>query len=202
MALARKFGAEGAEILMLARNAEKLKAIEEELSGQGIRATGYAADISEEKNYSEALNRIAAEHPTLDILHYNASIYNPVLPSALEYDTFLREIKINVAGAFPAVQTFLPAMKKAGKGTMFFTGGGSALKAPAELVSLSIGKAGLRNLAQCLAEECAPFGIQVATVTINGMVEAGTKYDPEIIAGEFWQLYQQPKTDWKWEIVI
>jgi NAD(P)-dependent dehydrogenase (short-subunit alcohol dehydrogenase family) len=93
-------------------------------------------------------------------------------------------------------------MKQRGNGTMFLTGGGTALKAPPELISLSIGKAGMRNFALSLAEECAPLGIRVATVTVCGMVQPGTKYDPDTIAGAFWRLYQLPGAAWEREVVI
>jgi NAD(P)-dependent dehydrogenase (short-subunit alcohol dehydrogenase family) len=202
MALAKKFGAEGAEIVMLARNADKLAVYQKELAAEGIQASSFAADIADEQAYLAVLTKIAAKHPQLDVLHYNASVFNPALPSDLNYSTFLKEVKINIAGALLAVQAFLPAMKSAGKGAVYFTGGGSAFKAPPELVSLSIGKAGLRNFAQCLAGECTPLGIQVATVTIGGMVEPGTQYDPDRIAGEFWTLSQLPKAKWVWEVVI
>lgn len=200
--LAKRFGAEGAEILMVARNSEKLAGFEKSLGATGIASKSYAVDIGNVQAYTAVLQQIAQEHPDIDILHYNASVYNPTLPLELAYSTFLTEININTGGALLAAQAFLPAMKLRGKGTVFFTGGGSAFKAPPELVSLSIGKAGIRNLALCLAQECTPIGIQVATVTVNGMVAPGTKHDPDLIAGMFWELYQLPKAQWVWEKTI
>ncbi len=200
--LAKRFGAEGAEILMVARNAKKLAGFKKALGAAGIASKSYAVDIGNVQAYAAVLQQIAQEHPAIDILHYNASVYNPTPPSQLAYSTFLNEININTGGALLATQAFLPAMKLRGNGAIFFTGGGSAHSAPPELVSLSIGKAGIRNLALCLAQECAPDGIQVATVTVNGMVAPGTKYDPDVIAGMFWELYQLPKTQWVWEKTI
>lgn len=202
MAVARRFGRAGFDILMIARSADKLRHFEQELSAEGIRAQGYAADIANEAAFTEQMAKIAAEHPDLDILHYNASAYNPASPSAVSLPVFHQDFQINTVGALIAVQAFLPAMKTRGHGTFFFTGGGSALKAPPELVSLSIGKAGMRNLALCLAEECAPLGIRVATVTVCGMVQPGTKYDPDRIAGEFWRLHQLPIGTWEREVML
>jgi NAD(P)-dependent dehydrogenase (short-subunit alcohol dehydrogenase family) len=200
MAVARQFGRSGFEVLMIARDADKLKHYEQELAGEGIRSQGFAVDIADETAYTELLARLAAEHPDLDLLHYNASAYNPAPPSVISLPVFHQDFQINTVGALIAAQAFLPAMKKRGAGTIFLTGGGSALKAPPELISLSIGKAGMRNLALALAEECAPLGIRVATVTVHGMVQPGTKYDPNIIAGEFWRLYQLPGDAWEREV--
>ncbi len=202
MSLARRFGAAGFEIIMVARDPVKLRQFEADLAAGGIRATGFAADIADEAAYPALLQQLASGHPDLDILHYNASAFHPAMPSAIELPVFMKDWRVNVVGALLAAQAFLPAMKQRGWGTFFFTGGGSALKAPPELSALSIGKAGMRNLALGLAQECAPLNIQVATVTVCGMVQPGTKHDPDIIAGEFWRLFQLPEDAWEREVMI
>jgi len=202
MSVARHFGDKGFEILMIARNADKLAEFQRALAEAGIRSQGYAVDIADEAAYATLLTTLAADHPDLEVLHYNASAFNPAPPSEVSLPVFRSDFQINTVGAFVAVQAFLPAMKKRGGGTIFMTGGGSALQAPPELVSLSIGKAGMRNLALCLAAECAPLGIRVSTVTICGMVQPGTKYDPDRIAAEFWRLYALPKAAWEQEVVV
>lgn len=202
MAVARRFGQAGFDILMIARTADKLTEFEQELAALGINSRGYAVDIADEAAYSALLAQLAAEHPDLEVLHYNASAYNPAPPSELPLAVLHSDFQINTVGALIAVQAFFPAMKIRSGGTIFLTGGGSALKAPPELVSLSIGKAGMRNLALCLADECQPLGIRVATVTVCGMVQPGTPYDPDRIAGEFWRLYQLPRGTWETEVVV
>ncbi len=187
---------------MVARNAEKLLQLERELTQEGIRSRSYACDISDEATFSALMQQLAAEHPDLEVLHYNASAYNPAVPTAISLPVFHRDFSTNVVGALLAAQAFVPHMKQRRRGTVFITGGGSALKAPAELASLSVGKAGVRNLALCLAEECAPYGIRVGTVTVCGMVQPGTKYDPDRIAEVFWQMYQTPADAWRREIVL
>ena len=202
MAVARQFGRAGFDILMIARDADNLRRFEQELADDGIRSRGFAVDIVDEAAFTTLLAQLASDHPDLDVLHYNASAFNPAPPSAISLPTFHQDFQINTVGALIAAQAFLPAMKSRGNGTIFLTGGGSALKAPPELASLSIGKAGMRNLALCLADECFPLGIRVATVTVCGMVQPGTKYDPEIIAGEFWRLNQLPKSNWEREVML
>lgn len=202
MAVARRFGQAGFDILMIARTADKLTEFEQELAASGIDSRGYSVDIADEAAYSALLAQLAAEHPDLEVLHYNASAYSPAPPSVLPLSVLHRDFQINTVGALIAAQAFFPSMKIRGGGTIFLTGGGSALKAPPELVSLSIGKAGMRNLALCLADECQPLGIRVATVTVSGMVQPGTQYDPDRIAGEFWRLYQLPRGIWEHEVVV
>lgn len=201
LAIARRFGREGFHILMVARSENKLKAFETELAAGGIRSTGYAVDISDEPAFGALLTQITAGHPDIGILHYNASAFNPAKPSAMSIPVFENDLRINLIAAVMAVQAVFPQMKKRGSGAIFFTGGGTAFHAPPELASLAIGKAALRSLAFTLAAECRPLGIHAATITIDGMVKAGTRFDPELIADGFWRLYRQPEAEWETEVI-
>jgi NAD(P)-dependent dehydrogenase (short-subunit alcohol dehydrogenase family) len=135
------------------------------------------------------------------VAHYNASAFNPGAPTTLQLDTFLSDLNTNVTGAFLLAQAFVPVLRQHAGAALFLTGGGSALHPSAFVSSLSLGKAAMRSLAFSLAEECAPLGIHVATVTIGGMVKAGTRFDPALIAAEFWRLYQQPASEWQTEVL-
>ena len=201
LSVARQFGREGFEILMIGREMDKMRVFEQELRSAGIPATGYAQDIADEQAYHRLLGQIAGEHPDIDILHYNASAFNPALPSEMALPVFKDDLQINVTGALMAVQTFFPHFKARGNGTMFFTGGSTALHAPANLFSLGIGKAAMRNLSLALTEECAPYGVRVATLTIWGMVRPNTANDPNLIAGEFWRIYNLPDKAWQPEVM-
>jgi NADP-dependent 3-hydroxy acid dehydrogenase YdfG len=200
--IAKRFGQAGFDILMLARNAEKLSAYESELAQLGIRAKGYAADLADHKSLATLLQSVVSEQPDIEIMHYNASAYNPALPSAIDLNVFLDDLNVNITGALLAAQAVMPQMRARGKGTLFMTGGGTAFDAPPELASLGIGKAGMRSLALTLAKECKPLGIHVATITVCGMIKPGTPFDPDLIAGAFWQLYGQEEGQWEVEMIM
>lgn len=199
--IAKRFGREGFEILMVARNEEKLNNYVAELKQAGITSKAYPADISDAASFTQTLEHIVAEHPDIEILHYNASSYNPATPSQIALPVLLSDLNINVVGALLSGQAVFPKMKERGHGTLFFTGGGTAFKAPASLASLGMGKAAMRNLVFSFAEEGARWGIHAATITISGMVKSGTRFDPDFIANEFWRLHQLPKEQWETEVV-
>ncbi len=202
LSVVRLFGRRGFDVLMVARNADKLAQFERSLAQEGVRSQGYACDIADEDAFWALLQRLCREHPDLDVLHYNASAFHPAVPTAISLPVFHRDFSVNVVGALLAAQAFVPQMRQRGGGVVLITGGGSALRAPAEMASLSIGKAGVRNLTFCLSEECAPMGIRVGTVTVCGAVQPGTPHDPDRIAEIFWKMYQTPMSEWKWEVVI
>ncbi|MEI6409321.1 MAG: SDR family NAD(P)-dependent oxidoreductase [Bacteroidota bacterium] len=200
LAIAKRFGREGFEILMVARKENALQDFKTELASSGIKSTGYAADITDDVAFKQLLQQIVQEHADIEIVHYNASAYNPAKPSEIDLDVFNKDLKINIVGAILAVQAVLPQMKSRSRGAIFLTGGGTALNPPAFLASLGIGKAAIRNFTFSLADECKDYGIHAATITISGMVKAGTRFDPDLIADEFWRLYQQPQAEWEIEV--
>lgn len=201
LSIAKRFGRAGFEILMVARKEAALQHFKTELANAGIKSEAFAVDISDDMAFAQLLEKIAHDHTDIDILHYNASAYNPAKPSEIKLDVFMKDLKTNIVGAILAVQAVMPQFKKRNHGVIFFTGGGTAIKAPAMLASLGIGKAAIRNLTFSLADECKDYGIHVATITISGMVKAGTHFDPDLIADEFWRLYQQPQGAWETEVM-
>jgi NAD(P)-dependent dehydrogenase (short-subunit alcohol dehydrogenase family) len=96
---------------------------------------------------------------------------------------------VSVVGALTAIQSVVPSMLSRGTGTVLFTGGGLALYPSAGVTSLSIGKAAIRNLAFCVAEELVAEPIRVGIVSVFGTVEPGTPFDPAKIADAFWEVY-------------
>ena len=82
-------------------------------------------------------------------------------------------------------------MAEAGRGTILLTGG---MPEPVpDVVSLSLGKAGLRALATLLATQYAPSGVHVATVTVGGAVAPLGPLDPDEIAERYWRLHAQAR---------
>jgi short-subunit dehydrogenase len=201
MAQARKFGNEGYKIFMIARNEDKLKSYQEELEKDKIKVEYKVADASDEEHLRIAFKEINLAGNNPDVLIYNASVLTQRPPSRLVPDHVVHDFRINVVGAIIAVQEVLPHMLKKKKGSILITGGGLSINPYYEFSSLGIGKAGIRNYAHSLAQELEGSGIHVATITINGMVKKGTKFDPDKIAEEFWRVHNQKKSDWETEIL-
>ncbi len=202
VALARKFGKEGYKIYMIGRTEEKLAKYQKDLEAEKIKSDYKVANAADEEHFRLAFKRIFLEHENPDVLIYNASVLSPRVPSRLIPDHVVRDFRTNVIGAIIAAQEVLPSMQKRKKGTILFTGGGLSINPHYEYASLAIGKSALRNFTFSLAQEYKDFGIHVGTVTINGMVKKGSKFDPDKIAEEFWRLHNQKKKDWETEVIF
>lgn len=203
-ALARRFATEGFALSLLARGRDALDEAEAGFAAQGVAARGFVADLSDAASIRDALAEAFATSGSPDVLIYNAARWRETRTMSLPPQDFAQDLSLAVTGALVCAQAVHPAMQARRSGTMLFTGGGLALY-PASgmrVASLTAGKAALRGLVHALAGELAPEGIHVATVTIAGQVAPGTAFDPDLIAGHYWDLHMQPPSAWEVERVF
>ena len=107
-------------------------------------------------------------------------------------------------------------MKKAGTGTLFFTGATASLRAKPPFTAFASAKFGLRALAQGMAREFSPQGIHVVHTIIDGVIdgERAKKQFPDYvqakgtdgllalnaIAETYWAIHQQHPSAWTHEL--
>lgn len=197
MAIARRFGREGFAIAMIARNKTKLQTYQATLKEDGLDSHYFIADAGDKTALKAAFTVIQDQLDTPEVMIYNAAA--PRMQNVLEtsFEDLVSDFQTNVAGALVATQAVLPRMQQAAaKGTIIFTGGGFALYPSPDFASLSIGKAGIRSLANTLAAALKDQGIRVGTITICGTVDpADAKYSPDAIAEQYWQFFANPQSD-------
>lgn len=188
-AVARKFGGEGFAIALVARTRSSLDTQVAHLQNAGIEAQGFVADVTEIASLETAFDSIESDLGHPQVLVYNAGAITINEPSQLDPEDLLRDFSVNVVGALACAQLVIPSMLERGSGTILFTGGMLAVNPVSSRASAAIGKAGLRNLAFTLSDELSPEGLTVGTVTIGGIVRAGTHFDPDLIADAYWDLH-------------
>ena len=162
-------------------------------------ALGVTADVTDEVVLRAALDEIVDRFGVPELLVYNAALIQSDSLGELTAQQHLDAWAVNVVGAITAVTHLAPQMVRHGAGTIIITGG---MPEPLpQATSLSLGKAGVRALAQLLAVAYGPSGLHVATVTIAGEVAPGTGFDPDAIAEHYWRLHAQPPRAWEHEVV-
>jgi NAD(P)-dependent dehydrogenase (short-subunit alcohol dehydrogenase family) len=204
LSVSKRFAREGFQVALLARREAELAGLAREVSAVGAEARGYAVDLSDADAVRATLNRVATELGSASALVYNAAAWNEADAMTLDPAAFAADLALSVTGALVCVQTVYPAMKARRDGVILFTGGGLALRPEyGETVpSLVAGKSALRGLAFALAPRLAKDGLRLATVTVAGLVQKGTAFDPERIADVYYQLYERPLSGWTTEIVF
>lgn len=200
--VAKLFGQKGYAVALVARQEEKLKELVDELTELKIRSMYVVADVTEEASLIAALEQTNATLGQADMVLYNASAMRVIDVLDEEWASIKAHMDINIGGAFYVAKQALPLMLAQNKGSLFFTGGGSALTPFPQIASLSIGKAGMRALVQALARRVEGTNVHVATVTVNGTVNPEhPKYNPDAIAEQYWTLFQQQPGEFQTEII-
>lgn len=200
--IALRFAREGSDIALLARSAERLEPLAEELRAYGVRVGTAAADVADEGSLRAGFDDVRREVGDPGVLVYNGSEYVEGRPSTVGLAAFVHGLLVGVAGALVSIQEVAPAMRAAGHGTILLTGSEAAIKPSVGAAGLGVAKAGLRNLAYSTAAELGPDGVHVTTVTIRGMLKVGTAFDPELIAEHYWRLHRQGRAEWEPEFVL
>ena len=203
LAVARRFVREGAAVALLARNPQRLAGMVEELrvhARQGASAAAFVADASSPDELRAALRSVRSALGDPTVLVHHLSVPVPGTPTTMAYEDFSRGLAGGVGALLVAAQELVPAMRAAGRGTVLVTGGGLALSPSAAYAGLAVQKAGVRSLALSLAQEVAPDGVHVATVTVSGIIQPGGYYDPDRIAEVYWELHTEPREEWRREV--
>jgi NAD(P)-dependent dehydrogenase (short-subunit alcohol dehydrogenase family) len=118
LAAAHKIAAAGGIPLLVARSEDKLIAAKEEIESNGGTAYHYTADLSDYDSIDALVEKIFAEHASIDMLVNNAgrSIRRSVEASYDRFHDYERTVKLNYLGTIKLVLGVLPHMreKKAG----------------------------------------------------------------------------------------
>ncbi|SEP37064.1 Short-chain dehydrogenase [Methylobacterium sp. UNC300MFChir4.1] len=197
LATAERFAREGFQVVLSARNEGKVRDLAEQLKAKGHKVDVRTVDAADPASVAKLVEGVERDFGGIDVLHFNAASMRNQTLADQPRDSFNTDLAVNIGGAAVAAQATAPKMLQRGSGSVLFTGGGFGLQPHPEYLSLSIGKAGIRALAQGIFEPFKEKGVHVATVTVAGFVT--TAEDANAVAEHFWQLHSQPKGAWEVE---
>lgn len=166
------FAAEGATVVIVARNQSRIDQTVEAINAAGGKAVGYLADVSQQQQVRELMDKVAAEHGRIDILVNNAGItrYRPFATTTGEdWDMVLN---VDLKGVFFCAQAAAPHMARQQYGRIVNissaagTGStpGASAGSPGATAPYAAAKAGVNMLTKTLARELGPHGITVNCV--------------------------------------
>ncbi|MEJ8281668.1 SDR family NAD(P)-dependent oxidoreductase [Pseudonocardia spirodelae] len=192
-AVARRFGREGFEVALLGRRRERAEALAAELTADGVRAHGFAADARDPAGLAAALERVAETVGPVEVLQYSPAPQKDFLRPLLETTPadLVGPVEMSVYGPVAAVHQVLPGMRALGRGTVLFVNGGSGARPAARVAGTSIAFAGTGAFAAMLHDEVARDGVHVAQLIVPGAIEPGhPRTDPAVLAETLWTLHR------------
>ncbi|ANP48329.1 short-subunit dehydrogenase [Streptomyces griseochromogenes] len=192
-AVARRFGREGFDVALVARDRRRLDDLVEELAADGVTARGFPADVRKPEELVAALAAAVGALGTIEVLQYSPVPHRDFMRPVLEtrYRDLLGPIEFSVYGPVAAVQQVLPGMRALGRGTILFVNGGSAAVPHPERAGTSIAFAAESAYGHLLHDRLTREGIHVAQLVIPGAITPGhVRKDPAVLADTLWGMHR------------
>lgn len=158
-ATARVFARAGANVILAARDVEKLADLAHEL---GPQAQAVPCDVRHYDQVATVVDAALDRFGRLDVLIGNAGVIQPisVLESA-DTDTWGQLVDINLKGVFHGMRAAIPVMKRQGGGTIITIGSGAAHNPLEGWSAYCASKAGAAMLTQCAHREAGQSGLRI-----------------------------------------
>ncbi|MXX76007.1 MAG: SDR family NAD(P)-dependent oxidoreductase [Holophagales bacterium] len=209
-ALARRFASGGYRVAMLARNEDRLRALESEV--EGTRA--YVCDVSDSEAVRETVGRVRGDLGAPTVLVHNAvgGAFGDFLE--IEPEQLRANFEVNVMGLLYLARALAPAMIEAGRGAIMVTGNTSARRGVPRFAGFAPTKAGQRILAESMARSLGPQGVHVAYFVIDAVIDLEWTrrwrpdepddffIKPEAIAENVWYVAHQDPSAWSFEVEL
>ena len=163
-ATAKLFLAEGANVMLVGRSLEKLKATRDRL-GAGENIAHAVADAADEDATAAAVAATIKEFDGVDILFANAGTEGWIKPlQEVEMADFEQVLRTNVIGVWLAMKYCVEPMKKRGSGSVI------AVTSVAGLVGFSGGSCYIASKhAVCGLVKCAALELGELKIRVNGI---------------------------------
>jgi NAD(P)-dependent dehydrogenase (short-subunit alcohol dehydrogenase family) len=158
-ALCLAAAAQGAQLVLLARNERKLRALHAELE-QASPGAALMAPLDLEKAVAADYDRIAEaieqRYGRLDGLVHCAALLGTLTPVD-QYDvpTWCRVMHVNLTAAFALTQVLLPALRKSADASVIFTSSSVGRRGRAYWGAYAVSKFAVEGFMQVLADELA-----------------------------------------------
>ena len=223
-AIAQKFASEGFMVILTTRTETNATGLSNAIKEQGGSATIVQLDLASEDSIKKAFENIRTNFGEPDIVVFNAGyIYGRDMPRGtelMEYvptDMFDKAMDVASRGPFLIAKEILPKFRERGYGSLFFSNNNYGLRGKQRAPGMSVyfPRVMMRTIAQTLVEEYTKFGIHIANITIDGLIDSpGTrelpnaKKNPDIIinpmsiANAYWYLHSQDKSCFTHELQL
>ncbi len=206
-AVANKFGGEGFQVALVARNADKLEKARDAFQTRGVKVAAFPADLSDPNAAKDVVERVTSRLGPVTAIHWNA--YSNTGGDVMTADAaaLRTAFDVGVTNLVLTVQAALPDLKTA-KGAILVTNGGFGLFDPridamavqSNSMGLAIANAAKHKLVGLLIEKLRADGITVGEVVVLGLVK-GTAWDTgnatvdsRTVADTFWEIYSQQES--------
>jgi len=179
-ATARRFGREGALVVVNDAKPDGLEAVASDVRAAGSQALAVAGDVTKKADCELMVGAAVREFGRLDILINNAGINRDAMAAKMTEEQWDAVLAVNLKGTFLCAQAALPGMRERGWGRVVNTSSLGALGNIGQ-ANYAASKAGVIGLTKTLALEYAKYGVTVNAVAPGPVMTAMLAGVPDAI---------------------
>ena len=183
-AIALGLGANGATVVCLARNAEKLADTVAQIEADGGKAEAIACDVTDRTAAAAAINDTHEKHKRLDILVNNAGVTRDKLMRGMTDEQWDEVIATNLTSCFVCCRAAASIMRRAKYGRIINIASVWGLIGNPGQTNYSASKAGMMGLSRSLSRELASRGVTVNSVAPGFIASEMTAALGDVVLGE------------------
>ncbi len=161
------FARQGYDLVLVARQADRLEAVASEVRSLGRDALAIPTDVREPEQVNALVDKAIAHYGTIDVLINNAGIYMLGPVEEFSLSDWHQGIDTNLWGYIHTIQALLPHFLVRGRGTIVNVGSIGGKIPISYQVPYTVSKYAVTGLTESLQAELSPKGIQVCGVHPN-----------------------------------
>jgi len=154
-ATARRFAAEGANVVVTGRRPEPIEAVATEIGGRAV-----AGDTADDAHVGAAVAAAREAFGGLDVVVASAGLGFFGAVGDLDDQGWRRTLDVNVTGAFRLVRAALPSLTERAGGSIVLVSSTAALVSGTENAAYVTSKTAMMGLVRSLAVDYGPLGIR------------------------------------------
>lgn len=159
-ATARRFAAEGADVLLVARTATEIEAVAKTIGAESGSAWAHPADVADPAAVDAVVAAAESRWGRIDVLVNCAGIDHDSPFLEFPDEEWQRVLAVNLTGAFTMAQRVARVMARGGGGAVVHVSSIDAYGADGNQVAYNASKAGMLGLSRTMATELARHGIR------------------------------------------
>jgi short-subunit dehydrogenase len=161
--LAREVARQGGDVIIIARRAEKLQILAEEIASTGRRVLAVPGDVCRDEDLESAAEKAKNEFGRIDYVIANAGFGVAGYFEKLTIDDFRRQFETNAFGVLRTVYA-TKELLIASRGCLGLIGSVNGYIALPRLAAYSMSKFAVHGLADSLRYEFKPYGVDVVLI--------------------------------------
>ena len=166
-ASAETLAREGAKLVVTDIDQARGEAVAGRITQAGGEAVFLPQDVTDETRWQEVVAQTEDRFGRLDVLFSNAGIGIACSIFDMSLADWRRQTAINLDGVFLSVKYAVPAMRRAGGGSIIITSSLAGLRGSGGLAGYCATKGGVRLFAKAVAMECAAANDRIRVNTIH-----------------------------------